>query len=86
LEVEPAEDRRHIQIRDFMITERLLSFWEKDSRALADIPNDQSNVLAQYQSDTCRADMQPRPPLKEKPRPYKEDGASWITTEPRQQS
>jgi hypothetical protein len=45
LEVEPAEGRRRIQIRDFVITERLLSFWKKDSRALADIPNDQSNVF-----------------------------------------
>jgi hypothetical protein len=42
LEVEPAEGRRRIQIRGFIGTERLLPFLQKDSRALADIPNGQS--------------------------------------------
>jgi hypothetical protein len=58
LEVEPAEGRRRIQIRDFIATERLLSFWQKDSRALADIPNGQSILLSQHRSGTCRASVQ----------------------------
>jgi len=52
LEVEPAEGRRRIQIRDFMATERLLSLWQKDSRTLADIPNGRSILLRLGSRDT----------------------------------
>jgi hypothetical protein len=48
LEVEPAEGRRQIEIRGFIGTERLLSFLQKDSRVLADIPNRQSILLPQH--------------------------------------
>jgi hypothetical protein len=56
LEVEPAEGRRRIQIRELIVTERLLSFWQKDSSALADIPNGQSILSPQIDHAEAKID------------------------------